>query len=47
MKHFKTLTRKPAKAEDDVDLPFVIASLQLSLTVLQALQTKKQTQESA
>jgi len=48
VKHVKALTRKPALAADEgaPDLAFIVSSLQLSLTVLQALQTKKATQTS-
>ena len=44
MKHLRNISRKPVVAQNDVDLPFIIATLQLITTVLTALQTKKQNQ---
>jgi hypothetical protein len=44
MKHVTAMTKTPAAAmekQGDWDLPFILGSLQLSLTVLSALQTKK------
>ncbi len=44
VKHLRNISRKPVVAQNDVDLPFIIATLQLITTVLTALQTKKQNQ---
>lgn len=44
MKHIKTLSRRPRRAQDDdngADLNFFIATLQFGLDILTALQTKK------
>ncbi len=46
MKHLTVITKTPAAAiekQGDWDLPFILGSLQLTLTVLAALQTKKAT----
>ncbi|MCL4216230.1 MAG: hypothetical protein KJ052_04390 [Candidatus Hydrogenedentes bacterium] len=42
MKHVKVITKAPTLANDDnLDLPFIIATIQFVLTILQALQSKK------
>lgn len=49
MKHLKTISRMPRRAQEDdgndVDLNFLIASLQFGLDILTALQTKKLSEE--
>jgi len=47
VKHLSNISKWPAPAADDeADLSFIIATLQFGLTILQALQTKKISQQS-
>lgn len=46
VKHLSNISKWPALAADDeADLSFIIATLQFGLTILQALQTKKISQQ--
>ncbi len=47
VKHLSNISPWPAlAAADEADLSFVIATLQFGLTILQALQTKKISQQT-
>jgi hypothetical protein len=45
VRHLRKLSQRPSLAQDDnADINFIIATLELALTILEAMQTKKLSQ---